>query len=124
VLLDNLDGAGRGFCLRTAGGGALELVLNDGQTENHCTSDPVLSAGLRHQVVVNVDSGPRIISFIIDGRFCDGGDSRQFGWGRFSPYLRHVNGSGELRIGAPILRLRLYGRVLLTSEAVRGAIST
>jgi hypothetical protein len=53
---------------------------------------------------------------------CDGGAARQFGWGRFNPNLRDVNGAKVLRIG-PSLRgrihhLRLYNRSLRTSEAV------
>ena len=36
-----------------------------------------------------------MISFVVDGRLCDGGDFRQFGWGRFSPHLRHANGSQD-----------------------------
>jgi len=119
VLLDNRDSAGRGFCLGTAAGGALELTLNDGQTENRWTSDPVLRPGRRHHVVANLDGGPRIISSIIDGRLCDGGDTRQFGWGRFNPYLRHVNGGCELRIAPAVAQVWLYARPLRTAEAVR-----
>jgi hypothetical protein len=118
LLLDNRSGDGRGFCLRTADGGALELLLNDGQTENRWVSDPVLEAGRQHHVVVNIDGGPRLISFVIDGRFCDGGDARQFGWGRFSPHLKHINGARELRIAPEVSRLNLYGRILRTFEAV------
>jgi hypothetical protein len=118
VLLDSRDAAGRGFCLSTIEGGALELALSDGQTRNQWASDPVLRAGRRHHVVVNIDGGPRIISYIVDGRFCDGGDARQFGWGRFSPHLRHVNGAGELRIASSVTQVQIHGRVLRTSEAV------
>jgi len=118
ILLDNRDVAGRGFCLHTAVGGALEILLCDGQTRNTWASDPVLSAGQRHHVVVNIDGGPRIISYVLDGRFCDGGEIRQFGWGRFSPFLRHVNAAAELRLAPAVTRLRMYGRVLRTSEAV------
>jgi hypothetical protein len=119
ILLDNRDAAGRGFALRTAADGALELSLNDGQTENHWASDPVLTPGRPHHVVANIDGGPRVIGYVIDGRFCDGGDERQFGWGRFSPYLRHVNGAAQLRLAPCVTGLRLYGRVLLTCEAIR-----
>jgi hypothetical protein len=119
VLLDNRDAAGRGFCLRTVMGGAVELTISDGQTENHWTCDSVLQAGHRHHLVVNIDGGPRLIVFIIDGRLCDGGDARQFGWGRFSPYLRHINASDQLQVSPEIDTLRLYGRCLSTAEAIR-----
>lgn len=117
LLLDNRDAAGRGFALCTAAEGALELLLHDGQTENRWTSDSVLTAGQRHHVVVNIDGGPHIISYIIDGRFCDGGDARQFGWGRFSPCLCHVNG-GMLRLAPAVEQLCVFTRVLYTHEAV------
>lgn len=117
LLLDNRDATGRGFCLRAHDNGTLELLLNDGQTGNHWSSDPLLIAGKEHHVVVNIDGGPRIISYIIDGRCSDGGETRQFGWGRFSSYLRHVNG-GDLRIAPEVAQVRVYGRVLLTCEAV------
>jgi hypothetical protein len=69
-----------------------------------------------------VDAGPCIITFVADGRLADGGVHRQFGWGRFSPHLRHANGGKTLRLG-PALRgriqaLRLYGRALRISQAV------
>jgi len=69
-----------------------------------------------------VDAGPRVIAFIVDGKLCDGGEWRQFGWGRFSPNLRDANGSTTLRIGpglaGAVQSLRIYGRALRTSEAV------
>jgi hypothetical protein len=71
---------------------------------------------------VIVDGGPKIITFIIDGILCDGGDYRQFGWGRFNPDYRGVEGMEILRIGpslkGKIKSLRMYDRALLTSEAI------
>ena len=96
VLLDNRTADGQGFCLQTTASGAVEIVLNDGRTENRWACDPgVLAAGALHHVVVIVDGGPKIITFIVDGQLNDGGDARQFGWGRFSPNLRDVNGSRD-----------------------------
>jgi hypothetical protein len=75
-----------------------------------------------HHLVVTVDGGSKIISYIIDGALCDGEDSRQFGWGRFSPHLRDVNGAPELRIDpsrqGAVRALRIHDRYLRTSEAV------
>jgi hypothetical protein len=123
TLLDNRTPEGKGFVLRTAPGDAVEIVLHDGRTENRWGSDPgMLEAGKIHHIAVVVDGGPKIISFIVDGKLCDGGDARQFGWGRFSPNLQSANGAPTLRIGpgfeGEILRLRLYGRALRTSEAI------
>jgi len=123
TLLDNRTPEGKGFMLRTAPGDAVEIVLHDGRTENRWGSDPgMLEAGKIHHIAVVIDGGPKIISFIVDGKLCDGGDARQFGWGRFSPNLQSANGDPTLRIGpglaGEILRLRLYGRPLRTSEAI------
>jgi len=75
-----------------------------------------------HHVAVIVDGGPKVITFIVDGLLCDGGEARQFGWARFHAALADVNGAERARI-APALegelgRLRLYDRYLRTSEAV------
>jgi hypothetical protein len=69
-------------------------------------------------VVATVDGGPKIITFVVDGVLCDGGDERQFGWGRFTPNLREVNGAASLRVHPSVQRLRIYNRALRTSEAV------
>ena len=123
VLLDNRTPDGKGFALRTTGGAAAEIVLNDGRTENRWSSDPgTLMPGKTQHIVAIVDGGPKIITFVVDGTLCDGGDARQFGWGRFSPNLQSVNSSPELRIGGGIdgevLRLRVYDRYLRVSEAI------
>lgn len=123
TVLDSRDGTGRGIALTTAPGGALTLTLCDGRQKATWTSDPgQLQAGKRHHIAAIVDGGPKIISFVIDGVLHDGGEHRQFGWGRFSPTLQDVNGSPTLRLG-PDLKgrvelLRIYNRYLRTSEAV------
>jgi hypothetical protein len=92
-----------------------------------------LAAGKLHHLVVIVDGGPKIIAFVIDGILNDGGDFRQFGWGRFNPNLRGATRFTHrgtiapearelLRIG-PGLRgelrsLRVYDRALRISEAI------
>ena len=122
VILDSRTENGHGLCLRTSDRRTIEIVLNDGRTENRWESDTnPLTLGDPHHVVATVDGGPKVITFVIDGSLCDGGADRQFGWGRFSPHLRDVNGSSVLRL-APRLRgellsLRLYDRYLRTAEA-------
>ncbi|HTM49992.1 MAG TPA: LamG-like jellyroll fold domain-containing protein, partial [Bryobacteraceae bacterium] len=123
VLLDNRTGQGQGFALLTGPNGTAEIVINDGRTENRWNSDPgLLAAGKSHHIAVMVDGGPKIITFVIDGKLCDGGDARQFGWGRFSPNLRSGAGDKMLRIGpgfeGEMGRVRVYGRALRTSEAI------
>jgi hypothetical protein len=123
VILDNRTDNGKGFCLQTTSRETIEIVLNDGRTENRWDCDPgICEAGKLHHVVVIVDGGPKIIVFVVDGRLCDGGEFRQFGWGRFSPHLRGAAGDQTLRIGPDlkgrIETLRIYNRCLRISEAI------
>ena len=69
-----------------------------------------------------VDGGPKIITFIVDGVLCDGGEIRQFGWGCFNKDLSDINGAERVQV-APTLSgrltvLRIYDRYLRTSETV------
>jgi hypothetical protein len=123
ILLDNRTEAGKGFALLTTEKGTIEIILNDGRTESRWDCDPgLIRTNTLHHLVVTVDSGPKIITFIVDGLLCDGGDYRQFGWGRFSPQLRGVNGSAKLHMApesnGQIKSLRIYNRYILTSEAI------
>lgn len=123
TLVDNLSPDGKGFALRTAAGGALELSLSDGRTESRWRSEGGwLRAGRTHHIAAIVDGGPKLILFVVDGKLLDGGDQMQFGWGRYNPNLISVNGAGALRIGTAgaveVRRLRIYGRPLRISEAI------
>jgi hypothetical protein len=119
-LVDNRTAEGKGFLLKTVSDGAVGIVLNDGRTENVWSSDPhMMQAGKATHVSVIVDGGPKIISFVVDGKFCDGGTYRQFGWGRYSPNLRSANGGPKIQIGDAVSRLRIYGRALRTAEAIQ-----
>jgi hypothetical protein len=123
VILDSRSDSGAGLALVITPRGTLELIMNDCRSESRWDCDPgVLETGRLQHVVVSVDGGPRVISFVIDGQLCDGGGRRTYGWGRFSPVLRGANGSKELKIApsmsGEIAGLRIYGRCLRTSEAV------
>ena len=119
VLLDNRNDAGAGLALVVTGRRTIELVLNDGRTESRWDCDPgLIEPGRLHHLAVSVDGGPKLITFVVDGRLCDGGEARQFGWGRFSPNLRTPGGRETLQVGSAVRHLRLYGRYLTTSEAI------
>ena len=119
VLLDTRLENGQGLMLHYTGAGQLEIVLNDGRSENRWDCDPAsVGVGKLHHVAIIVDGGPKVISFVIDGRLCDGAEFRQYGWGRFSPYLREANGRGKLAVEAGVQLVRIYDRALRTSEAV------
>ncbi len=118
MLLDTRTPTGQGLALVTTERGTLELILNDGRTENRWDCDPgLLQAGRHHHVVATVDAGPHVITFVVDGLLNDGGTARQFGWGRFSRDLRDVNGADTLQTNPALSLLRIYDRPLLTCEA-------
>ena len=99
--------------------GSARLYLSDGKTQCAWSSDAgVLRAGSRSHVVAIVDGGPKIILFVVNGVLCDGGEQRQFGWGRYNPHLTGVAGSANLLIGPAVTSLRIYGRAIRVSEAV------
>ncbi len=118
-LLDSRDTDGKGILVAVAEEGSLRITLSDGRSECAWASDRnLLTAGQLHHAVITVDGGPKIITFVVDGILCDGGDQRQFGWGRFSPDLRTPDGGGMLTIAPAVQTLRIYNRAIRTSEAV------
>lgn len=119
VLLESRDAAGRGIFVSMGSEGTLRITLNDGRSQGGWDSDKSLAPSKPQQhVVITVDGGPKIITFVVDGVLCDGGDQRQFGWGRFSPNLRTPQGGSTLAIAPAVRQLRIYNRPLRTSEAV------
>lgn len=123
IILDNRSAAGKGFFVQVHKNKTLSLCLNDGRTCCLWSCDPgCLMADTLHHVVITVDSGPHVISFVIDDKLNDGGVYRQFGWGRLSLHLRDVNGSDTLSIIASDLykieKLRIYDQPLTTSAAI------
>ncbi len=124
MLADSRDGQGAGLCMQTTGDGTAEIILSDGKTQNRWECDRgALTAGRRQWLTAIVDGGPKLILFVVDGRLCDGGEDRNFGWGRFGPHLCSVAGSETLRIGPALSALRLYGRSLTVSEARANQLS-
>jgi hypothetical protein len=118
-LLDSRDSSGSGILVSATDHGTIRITLNDGRQEAGWESDRgVLAPGRPQHVVITVDGGPKIITFVVNGVLCDGGDQRQFGWGRYSPTLRTPNGSALAKLGASVRWLRIYARAISTSEAV------
>jgi len=138
VLLDSRNAEGAGIAVTTTDAGTLQLAISDGTTSSQWDTDPgVVKAGEPSHVTFIVDGGPKIISVVVNGRLCDGGEARPFGWGRFlakqdkaggrdrktvGPDIGDVSGSETLKI-APAMKgkveaLRIYDRYLRTSEAV------
>jgi hypothetical protein len=143
VLLSSFGKRVRGFRITTAANNALKLDLHDGQVRrwidvldstnpganarsirqwDWTSDDWVLQAGRLHHVVVIVDGLSDIVSIVVDGVLCDGGESRIQGWWRLLPRMFELNDEGICTVGAnvagQITHLRIYDRYLGTSEAV------
>ena len=59
------------------------------------------------------------MSWLVDGKLCDGGQSRQYGWTRYERYLGQMGISENARVKTDtVLGLRFFDRPLRTSEAV------
>ncbi|HOX01282.1 MAG TPA: hypothetical protein P5555_09920 [Candidatus Paceibacterota bacterium] len=118
-LLDSRTSDGRGILVSATPAGTIRIALEDGRQQSSWESDRgALEAGKLQHVVITVDAGPKIILFLVNGMLCDGGEDRQFGWGRFSPTLRAPNGAPTMQIARAVRSLRVYTRPLRTSEAV------
>ena len=123
IVFDSRTASGQGIVLEMTERATLQITLGDGRQLCQWECDVgILKVGQLHHIAVIVDDGPKIISFVIDGKLCDGGDQREYGWGRYSPALLSVNGATATQL-APNLNgrlysLRLYDRCLYTSEAI------
>ncbi len=123
VILTSRDNAGTGLQLSTTESGTIELSIGGSKNEASWDCDKgLLEAGKLHHVVFIVDGGPDIISCVVDGRLCDGGIHRQYGWGRFSDEMGDINSAAPLRIPrsdeVAVKKLNIYNRYLRTSEAI------
>lgn len=118
-LVDATEASGRGVRLTAEPDGSVTLCMSDGQTECVWSSDAgVLHATAATHIAAIVDGGPKLIVFVANGKVCDGGDERQFGWGRFSADFRGPAGRADVRIHPALQSLRVYDRAILVSEAV------
>ena len=122
-LLSNRTPLGEGLRVTAEPDGSIRLVMNDGRSEQAWSSDRGLLAADRDtHVVIVVDGGPKVITFVVNGVLCDGGTDRQFGWGRFSPNFRGPTGQPELTVGSGVALVRVYNRALKTFEAVGNSV--
>ncbi|MEK6795913.1 MAG: exo-alpha-sialidase [Spirochaetota bacterium] len=123
VLFNSRDSAGRGTALTLTDRGTISLFLSDGHNESSWESDGgLITPSAWHHITAIVDGGPNIIMFVIDGKLCDGGEERQFGWGRIHPSMTDVSGDViHLSCVGECDLFRIYGRALRVSEAVGNA---
>lgn len=130
MLIDTRDDAGKGIAVDVQGR-AVRLRMSDGvnKAEWGCDAGLIAAGGLHHLAFI-ADGGPKILSVVVDGRLCDGGSDRRYGWthlGEYNAQARQLEGvpgnvgGSRLRTSPQVQLLRIYGRALLTSDAVGNA---
>lgn len=84
LLFDSRDESGKGITISLTDRATLQITLcgvpwssttqrqGNGIAQSSCDAG-VIQAGKWHHVTVIVDGGPKIISWILDEEFCDGG---------------------------------------------------
>jgi hypothetical protein len=122
ALFDSRNNEESGMLARMLPNGKIEVFLSDGKTVSYWSSDRgALAPDEGNHVCIIVDGGPKLILFVINGVLCDGGEERQFGWGRYNPNLQQLNGAGEVLLDACVAEAALYSRALRVSEAVQNS---
>jgi hypothetical protein len=117
--------------------GTISIELRDtGGTREGWITDPVCSAQLlahmqaktvAHAAVV-IDAGPQMILFMVDGRLCDGGPTKDLpdsqkgmfsaGWHLMQFGLGDLSGVASLGVGSAVQAGAVYGRALYTTELI------
>jgi len=122
ALFSSQDKGGQGVRVVTSeldGAPTLAVELCDGGRVAVWHTDPgVLQAGRRQHVAFICDFSAGVVMAVADGVLCDGGETRQYGWGRLPLDMGEVKGAAHATLGAQVTCLRLYNRPLRTSEAV------
>lgn len=129
LIFSSRELQGRGFWLEMAANRAVKFTMTDGVKTTSWQSDAGLIrfAGTT-QLALVVDYRARIISYVINGQFNDGGKERIFGWGRLDTSVGSVStrtltigdirNGGVLRPANRISRFLFYDRPLMVTEVV------
>lgn len=119
-LLFNGGSDGSGLDISLEADNTLTLLLNDGQTCVFWKSDRLKTETGDSHLLITVDSSSRLVCIYENGLMNDGGEDRQFGWGRISPYFRNTYMSKTLTVNSreasPLMAFKAYGRALCSWE--------
>jgi hypothetical protein len=129
LIAEGVGPHGRNVRLEMGANYSLKCSVSDGVMTASWQSD----AGMirfhgTNRISVIVDFRARIISYVINGQFNDGGKERVFGWGRLDSNLvpfhvsqirmGNIRAGGDLRSNNAIKAFRFYDRALMISECV------
>lgn len=117
IILDGRNELKQGILMEYTGENLIRIYLNDGERCSMWESDK-MTAEVTHVTVI-VDGASGIISFMLNDQLCDGGDERDYGFGRIDPDMKNVSGKGYLTFNTSGVELvRFYNRYILSAEAV------
>ncbi len=118
ILFSSMTPGCKGIEVVAEKDGAISLAFGDGETMAYFkTETKVISAQINHLVLI-VDGGPKVIAVVANGLLIDGGAEKQTGFGRFSPYLKSVNGYTTATLCKSVRSASFYKRALLITEAI------
>lgn len=124
VIYRGMNPFGGGTELLVGGNSSIALTLSNYRINfTYCSDISSISEGKKHHIVLIVDAYARIVSCIIDGRLCDGGEYSYCGWKRFDKTMTDVNcwaSTSEIGVSdnLKVDVVRFYDRALSVSEAV------
>jgi len=130
--VDGRDEDGVGVTVTQYLNGTAEVSMVDGNGMFEAfQTDPTCSAQLStkgvHQLALTVDGGPKLITWMVDGKLCDGGkiDRSVYvdnewpnGHSLFDPRMGDVSGVRGFVVGDSVESGRFYDKVLFVSELI------
>lgn len=121
LLVQNRGKDGSGLKLTWTRWRTLKLWMSDGITEvSFESSEPLAETDTPQHLTLVVDGGSCTVCFYRNGIMCNGGDMRQYGWGRINPYFRNEYTGSLLTMeeAGPVLidALTVYDRILTSAE--------
>lgn len=129
VICESRDKDGKGYWLEMGANYSVKFTMSDGVKSTSWTSDAgVIKFFGTTEISLMVDYRAKIISYVINGIFNDGGKERIFGWGRLDADMGPVSTRkiriGDISIGGGlrgnnvVKAFRYYNRPLTVTECI------
>jgi hypothetical protein len=128
MIFENRD-VDKGFWLEMSAHNAVKFTMTDGVKTSSWTSDTgVVKFIGPTEISLIVDYRSKVISYVINGKFNDGGKERVFGWGQLDNTMDAI-GTNKIKIGDiarggglsaknRVKAFRFYNRPLTISECI------
>lgn len=135
VICESRDKDGKGYWLEMGANYSVKFTMSDGVKSTSWTSDAgVIKFFGTTEILLMVDYRAKIISYVINGIFNDGGKERIFGWGRLDADMGPVSTRkiriGDISIGGGlrgnnvVKAFRYYNRPLTVTECIGNSRSS